>query len=381
MGMKKSVYTRLLWIAFMAFLFVRCANITKVTDSITNPDARKIYEREFKTQPDVFKSWEAVFNEAKSDSLSISLPYGEKGTFNGSQNLIYSYTFQLTGGEVLTATVERDSIFKRVFTNIFEWDVSAKTFVENGKTDTANVEFVPSHSGIYKVVIQPEIGAETNFFIGLNKKPLYGFPVAGKGNDAIQSFWGNERDGGKRTHEGIDIFAKKGTPVVAVFDGTISRTGEMGLGGKQVWQRTGMMGNSIYYAHLDSIAIASGANVKVGDTLGFVGNTGNAKFTPPHLHFGIYKGYEGAVNPLPFVFNIPKITAKSYSKNFKSNVLKVKTASANLRQRPEMNGLKIGELNKEDEVFLLGEHKEWLHIQTGLNQRGFLHKSVVKEWK
>ncbi|MFC6097691.1 peptidoglycan DD-metalloendopeptidase family protein [Flavobacterium qiangtangense] len=379
--MKRRIIVYPLVFGFMALLLLGCANITKVTDSITNPDARKIYEREFKTQPAVFEAWTAVFEQSKLDSLSVSLPYGEKGKFIPTKNVAYSYTLQLIEGEVLTANVERDSIKQQVFIDVFEWNEGSKTFVEAIKTDTSKIEYVPKNSGVYKIIIQPEIGADSDFFIALNKKPVYGFPVSGKGNAAIQSFWGNVRDGGKRSHEGIDIFAKKGTPVVAVYDGTISRTGNMGLGGKQVWQRTGLFGNSIYYAHLDSIAIESGAKVKAGDTLGFVGNTGNARFTPPHLHFGIYKGYQGAVDPLPFVYETAQITSKSYPKNFKNNYLKVKGSKANLRKNPETNGAKVGELLADEKIILLGQTKDWLHIRTALNQKAFLHKSLAIEIK
>ncbi|RYG52058.1 MAG: M23 family metallopeptidase, partial [Chitinophagaceae bacterium] len=104
-------------------------------------------------------------------------------------------------------------------------------------------------SGLYKLIIQPGPGSSaTPFFLSLQKKPLFQFPVAGKGNAAIQSFWGQVRDGGARSHEGIDIFAPKGTPVVAVTDGTVTDAGERGIGGKQVWLRTksGFFGKSIY---------------------------------------------------------------------------------------------------------------------------------------
>ncbi len=76
--------------------------------------------------------------------------------------------------------------------------------------------------------------------------------------------------------------------MAVLANGRIGFTGEKGLGGKQVWLRDTKRGQSLYYAHLDSIAKTSGS-VKTGDTLGFVGNTGNARTTPPHLHFGIYK--------------------------------------------------------------------------------------------
>lgn len=58
-------------------------------------------------------------------------------------------------------------------------------------------------------------------------------------------------------------------------------------GGKVVWMRDEARGMSLYYAHLDSQHVAAGAYVRPGDTLGFVGKTGNARTTPPHLHFGI----------------------------------------------------------------------------------------------
>ena len=74
---------------------------------------------------------------------------------------------------------------------------------------------------------------------------------------------------------------------------------ESGLGGKQVWV-TGPAMERHYYAHLDGWAegLATGQVVWPGDTLGYVGDSGNARGTPPHLHYGIY-GNEGALDPLP----------------------------------------------------------------------------------
>ncbi len=131
------------------------------------------------------------------------------------------------------------------------------------------------------------------------------FPVFGKKSN-IGSFWGDSRDGGSRKHQGIDIFAKKGTPVVAVADGVIVQTGNERLGGKTVWLQTTDHPWNVYYAHLDKQKVHAGQVVKKGDVLGTVGNTGNARFTPSHLHFGIYT-MRGPVNPLPYVKHSPKI--------------------------------------------------------------------------
>src|SRR5690606_37952339 len=82
--------------------------------------------------------------------------------------------------------------------------------------------------------------------------------------------------------------------------GRITSVKEGGLGGKTVWMRPEGRNISLYYAHLDSQSVSIGQRVAEGDTVGFVGNTGNARTTPPHLHFGIYS-MGGAVDPLPYV--------------------------------------------------------------------------------
>jgi murein DD-endopeptidase MepM/ murein hydrolase activator NlpD len=138
------------------------------------------------------------------------------------------------------------------------------------------------------------------------------FPVASK-RSFVGSFWGAVRDGGKRKHEGIDIFARKGTPVVAIFDGIIVSRGTTPRGGKVLWLQSTQHSVTAYYAHLDHQKVKAGQFVRKGEVIGTVGTTGNAKYTPPHLHFGIYK-YTGAVNPFPYVKNSKKIIVPSVSK-------------------------------------------------------------------
>ena len=73
-----------------------------------------------------------------------------------------------------------------------------------------------------------------------------------------------------------------------------------GIGGKVVWLRLLNKNVTLYYAHLDEQLVQQGQTVKQGETLGLVGNTGNAKYTPAHLHFGVYT-YAGPIDPLPYV--------------------------------------------------------------------------------
>ena len=132
----------------------------------------------------------------------------------------------------------------------------------------------------------------------------YLFPVAGPAQ--FTNDWGFARAGG-RTHEGIDLFAARGTPVVAVADGTLFNVGWNGLGGWRLWVRD-TSGNGFYYAHLEAYSPVAkeGAAVTRGTVLGYVGNTGDAQGTPTHLHFEIHPGGGGPVPPYPIVTGWPR---------------------------------------------------------------------------
>lgn len=117
---------------------------------------------------------------------------------------------------------------------------------------------------------------------------------------SLRDSWHAAREGGRRRHEGIDIFAPRGTPVRAATQGIVLRVGHNRLGGKVVWV-LGPGGQRHYYAHLDRFAgVYAGMPVEAGAVLGYVGNSGNAAGTPPHLHYGIYTA-AGAINPYPFL--------------------------------------------------------------------------------
>ena len=89
-------------------------------------------------------------------------------------------------------------------------------------------------------------------------------------------------------HIGADIFASFGTPIVAVADGRLYRVGTLKISGNRLWLRD-KKGYRYFYAHLSDFAAAAynGADVHAGEVIGFVGNTGDAEPTPPHLHFEV----------------------------------------------------------------------------------------------
>jgi peptidoglycan LD-endopeptidase LytH len=121
----------------------------------------------------------------------------------------------------------------------------------------------------------------------------------------IADTWHASR-GSNRLHEGQDIFAPRGTPVYSATRGYIYNIGENNLGGQTV-SIAGAGGRFYYYAHLDSYAphIEEGDYVTPQTVLGYVGTTGNAQGTPPHLHFAVYTP-TGATNPLPLLTDRPK---------------------------------------------------------------------------
>jgi len=129
------------------------------------------------------------------------------------------------------------------------------------------------------------------------------FPVAGD-VEFIDS-WGFPRMLGTASahwHQGSDIFAAFGTPLLATEDGVLTRVGTASLGGNKLWL-VGESGHHYYYAHLSAYApgVRDGLRVEAGDVVGFVGDTGNAKGTSPHLHFEIHPGGKGPVNPYPLL--------------------------------------------------------------------------------
>ena len=124
-------------------------------------------------------------------------------------------------------------------------------------------------------------------------------PVAGVEPSRLADTWGGARSEGRR-HEGIDIFARRGTPVLAATEGIVLRVGSNRLGG-QVVTVLGPGGQRHYYAHLDSYGdVRPGMRIDAGKIVGYVGNTGNAATTPSHLHYGIYTA-QGAINPYPLL--------------------------------------------------------------------------------
>ena len=150
--------------------------------------------------------------------------------------------------------------------------------------------------------------------------PTIAMPFTEVSKKQIANTWHAPR--GDRQHEGQDIFAPRGTPVLSATEGYIVNIGENNLGGQTV-SVIGAGGRTYYYAHLDSYApnINEGDYVTRQTLLGYVGTTGNANGTPPHLHFGVYAP-GGAMNPLPLLADRPAPPKKAVAVKTKTRSTK-----------------------------------------------------------
>ncbi|RMA65789.1 M23 family metallopeptidase [Ulvibacter antarcticus] len=369
------------WIFFLllSITYFSCDQIQNATDVVTKPDARDLYKRQFEKRDSSLLRWKKAYEYAKKDSLLITLPYSESGIFSNSIPTTYSYDVRLREDEQIVISIETEIDTALVFISLFQKTrnrgIPLKLLKISKEADSKLAHQVKNYA-YYKIIVQPEISLNSPFTLKIYTAPVYSFPISGGENKDIRGFWADPRDAGARSHDGVDIFAPKGTPLVAATKGVISSSGDHGLGGKQVWLKDGVYGKTLYYAHLDSIFVAQGDRVKQGDTIGLVGNTGNAITTEPHLHFGIYEGKRKAVNPLPYIKKAapePIKTPNTISKGF------ITTNRANLRKGPAEVFPVYGSLKKNDTVIILGRHRDWFHIQFSDSLKGFIEPKFLSE--
>jgi murein DD-endopeptidase MepM/ murein hydrolase activator NlpD len=163
------------------------------------------------------------------------------------------------------------------------------------------------------VLLEPAIerAVYTMRLAAMAKPETLPVPVAGVQARALRDTWNGARSEGRK-HQGIDIFARRGTAVLSSTEGIVTEVGTNRLGGLVVWVM-GPGGQRHYYAHLDRYAesLEAGMRIEAGRVLGYVGTTGNAQGTPPHLHYGVYD-MSGAINPYPLLRASPAALPRAH---------------------------------------------------------------------
>lgn len=265
------------------------------------------------------KQWLEVSKSILSATQPIKLPYSLLGSFPTGKPRALALQFTAKQGERINFDLlKAGTQGLTIYADVYKQEPTGISHLVAADTASSFFGFNAEQTGIYILRLQPALQHSGEYRLSVSVAPSLGFPVAGD-KARVGSVWGDSRDGGKRSHEGIDIFAAKLTPVIAAADGYISRVNDGGLGGKTVNLKVAGRNLSLYYAHLDKQLVQEGQEVKKGDTLGLVGNTGNAKTTPPHLHFGIYT-FGGAIDPLPYVNKTIKKAPAPVAKNIPSQL-------------------------------------------------------------
>lgn len=251
------------------------------------------------------RDWLAAGDAALRDAKPATLPLEMSSDFSAAEAQAFGYRLSLKRGRVLrlevTAKGDRPAL---VFIDLFRASTSPgepPDHLESAERGALVIEREIDRDGDYLVRIQPELLRGGTLEITQRTTAALGFPVAGRSSTAVQSFFRDPRDGGTREHHGVDIFAPRDTPVLAASGGVVSSVATTRLGGHVVWIWDAGRRQSHYYAHLSKQAVRVGEVVEAGEVIGYVGNTGNARSTPPHLHFGIYAMGDGPIDPLPFV--------------------------------------------------------------------------------
>lgn len=137
-------------------------------------------------------------------------------------------------------------------------------------------------------VVVPDVAAPT-VQAAAGSSAALAMPIANYPAASLHHDWGDPREGGQRKHQGIDLIAPSGTPVVAALPGTVEKLFDSDRGGHTIYIRSFDRRWSLYYAHLKGYApgLTEGQRVRQGQVVGYVGDTGNAGAGNTHLHFAV----------------------------------------------------------------------------------------------
>lgn len=212
-----------------------------------------------------------------------------------------AYQFDLEAGEQLEVEVQPEADASPAEVEIFQHLGGTVYRYAQARASGEAFGFAPVVTGRYLLRVRPVAGGGRYRISVRGPVASVLFPVANADASAILSGYGADRDAGVRSHEGIDIFAPRGTPVLSVADAVVERVETTRAGGRVIWARDVARDLTYYYAHLEKQLVARGQRIAAGDTIGLVGNSGNASRASTHLHFGVYRPGVIAMNPLPLL--------------------------------------------------------------------------------
>lgn len=321
------------------------------------------------------RDWAAAGDSALADPVAVLPPHREEGLLEAASPAALGYSLSLRRGQrvrVEAGVVGGDSI--RLFLELFRDDPDqgpVPVLAPDPWVDS--MEYEPRRDETVVVRIQPELLRGGRYRVTLRVEGSLSFPVEGRDTRAILSFFGDDREAGRRVHHGVDIFAPRGTPVRAASPGVVTRVGTQNLGGKVVWVRDEELGISQYYAHLDTQAVQEGDRVEAGDLLGTVGNTGNARTTPPHLHFGLYRRGEGPLDPWYFLYRpSSRVSDPVVEEERLAGWARARNGGTRVRGAPDLGAEVVEEITAETPLRVMAGVGEWLRIRLPDGRNGYV---------
>lgn len=364
-----------------------CEPVEEIRDLIFPPDAspRERYaialEQAGLAETALARQWAAAGDSAVLLAPVVPLPYRETGWLPPERPTALGYRLTVQRGQRVTVSGSIDDGGPLlVFLDVLEPpadSLSPPDPVTHADSGSMRLEWEPRRSGDYLLRLQPELLKGGRYTITITVDPVLAFPVSGHGLRDVGSIFGDPRDAGARSHHGIDIFAPRGTPVVAAASGYVRRVRETPRGGRTVWIRDDERGANYYYAHLDSQLVASGQRVSAGDTVGLVGNTGNARTTPPHLHFGVYS--RGPTDPLPWVRPLSRrLPDLRVAQSVIGDWTRAASDGARLRAAPSDDAPVLAELPRHTLMAVVAGSGEWLRVRLPDGRAGFIAGSITE---
>jgi peptidoglycan LD-endopeptidase LytH len=262
---------------------------------------RDLYAASTRASDSAVRAWEEASRRALRSGERITPSFRQQVVFPDGRANAIAWRVSMVRGQSLRVSVSSAS-GADVFTDMFH-HVGGEIFrpVHWTRRSSDGGTFIARTAGEYVLRVQPRIGDGGAFDVAVLGNAALLFPVAGAGAADIGGVFGDPREDGARTHEGVDIFAPRGTPVIAVADGRITQARNTPVGGLVVWQADAASALTYYYAHLDELLVREGAYARAGDVIGRVGNTGNARGVRPHLHFAVYEPGRVPLDPEPLL--------------------------------------------------------------------------------
>ncbi len=306
----------------------------------------------------------------------VTLPFRETGYFAADIPRAASARIQVRRGQRVVAEVQtQGSLPHEIFIDLFRVSLDsldAPERVASAADGVMRLDFESNQDTEFILRIQPELLRGIGYTLNVFTEPVLAFPVSGKDGRAIQSRFGADRDAGRRLHKGIDIFAPRGTPALASVSGRVS-VGTNNLGGKVVFLRDDRRNLNLYYAHLDTQLVTTGDHANAGDTLGLVGNTGNARRTPPHLHFGIYSRGEGAIDPYSFlVIPLAPVPAVTADTSFIGSLARISARRTTLSRLPGARSTEADTLLRHTVFRVVAATERWYRVTLPDDRSGFV---------